>query len=707
MRRAIQIALIIILIASTVFLPWSTTTTTQASGLQDVVPPTIPKDSQENFVYVPLIANNPSYRVSGQILDANEQPLAGVSVVDTSGLSVTTDANGIYQMSVLSGNHSLAPEKDGMRFNPSVIDLELPGTNAVANFDALAACSEAIINGGFELDDDSWELPITARPARIVDTAAHTGLRALKTGITNTDTDANIFSYSSGRQLVTIPGDMTSARLRMWLYPIFEDLADNFVARPTGIEAIDAPTIGDIQYVVVLNPTTNELIEFVLSMQSDARQWGFYEFNLDKYIGKTIKIEIGTYNDGYGGVSALFADDVSLELCDDGTEPTPVPVSGCNNAFVNSTFEATNGWSIPITTYMARYSAAQVHTGEQSMRTGITNPLINVYSYSDAFQMATIPATATSVTLNLWMYPVSSEPISRILPDAPESGAWSEQVLTSDLQYILVLDMYGNIIDHLYWDRQNTQSWTNLVFDLTEYRGRTIRIQFGTYNDGIDGQTAMFVDDAFLDICFEDATPTATVVPTDTPVPTVVPTGIPTPLPGVCTEKFENTTFETTEGWGIPITAFSAGYSTTQFHTGLQSMRNGILVAAHNRFSYSDAYQSASVEWTADSATIGMWIYPITTESVSLLIIERPTSALLSTEVLAGDVQYVLILDQYGNWIDTLLWTRSNAQTWTYYEFDVSDYIGSTIRLQFGVYNNGSDGITAMFVDDTTFQVCP
>jgi bacillopeptidase F (M6 metalloprotease family) len=53
------------------------------------------------------------------------------------------------------------------------------------------------------------------------------------------------------------------------------------------------------------------------------------------------------------------------------------------------------------------------------------------------------------------------------------------------------------------------------------------------------------------------------------------------------------------------------------------------------------------------------------------------------------------------------LWTRSNAQTWTNYQFDVSKWAGMTIRLQFGVYNDGYNGVTAMYVDDTTMQVCP
>ncbi len=63
--------------------------------------------------------------------------------------------------------------------------------------------------------------------------------------------------------------------------------------------------------------------------------------------------------------------------------------------------------------------------------------------------------------------------------------------------------------------------------------------------------------------------------------------------------------------------------------------------------------------------------------------------------------------DQLGNTITTLVKQQSNAQTWTPYEFDLSLYAGRTFYLYFGVYNNGTGNVTAMYVDDVSLQVCP
>ena len=136
-------------------------------------------------------------------------------------------------------------------------------------------------------------------------------------------------------------------------------------------------------------------------------------------------------------------------------------------------------------------------------------------------------------------------------------------------------------------------------------------------------------------------------------------------------------------------------------------MRTGIVYAAHNRFSYSDAYQSATIPLSSSSAILAMYIYQQSTESTSLPLAERPTSEQQSSQALSGDVQYVLILDWYGNWIDTLLWQRKNTQVWNYHQFNLDGYAGSTVRVQFGTYNDGWGGVTSMYVDDASFLVCP
>jgi hypothetical protein len=279
------------------------------------------------------------------------------------------------------------------------------------------------------------------------------------------------------------------------------------------------------------------------------------------------------------------------------------------------------------------------------------------------------------------------------LPAVPTGTVFGQAALGSDVQYVLILNQYGYILDTLVWQLSNKQSWEYREFDLLAYKGQTIRLQFGTYNDGWGGVTAMYVDDVTLDVC--------ETTPTPTPTPTV------TPPPGTCTEKFSNLSFENDNAWGIPITAYTAGYTTNQANIGSRSMRTGIEYAAHNRYSYSDAYQSASIPLASTSATLEMYIYPMTTEYTTLALAARPTAALLSSQALSGDVQYVLILDGYGNWIDTLLWQRKNTQAWALHSFDLSKYAGDTIRVQFGTYNDGWGGVTAMYVDDASFQVCP
>jgi hypothetical protein len=72
-----------------------------------------------------------------------------------------------------------------------------------------------------------------------------------------------------------------------------------------------------------------------------------------------------------------------------------------------------------------------------------------------------------------------------------------------------------------------------------------------------------------------------------------------------------------------------------------------------------------------------------------------------------GDVQYLLVLNQDRVWIDTLMWERNNAQRWQYRAFSLDAYHGTTIRLQWGVFNNGTGGTTVMFVDDASALSCP
>jgi hypothetical protein len=76
--------------------------------------------------------------------------------------------------------------------------------------------------------------------------------------------------------------------------------------------------------------------------------------------------------------------------------------------------------------------------------------------------------------------------------------------------------------------------------------------------------------------------------------------------------------------------------------------------------------------------------------------------------VFSSDFQYILIVGSNGSTIfRTLDIDLSDSQTWTHKSFDLSDFIGwSNFYIHFGTYNNGTGGITAMYVDDVTLEVC-
>ena len=191
----------------------------------------------------------------------------------------------------------------------------------------------------------------------------------------------------------------------------------------------------------------------------------------------------------------------------------------CEERLVNGGFEADLAWQLPTTAYPAVFSAAVVHTGGRSLRTGIVSGP-DVYSYSSGNQAVTIPAGVASATWSFWWYPISAEgSVSTAQdlsgfgkPDRSEldilqgvaDGTLPAGVLAGDWQYALVLDEYGVVIpgSPRLWTRSDARAWQRASLDLTPYRGRTIYVVFGTLNDGNGLTSAMYVDDASLTACW-------------------------------------------------------------------------------------------------------------------------------------------------------------------------------------------------------------
>jgi hypothetical protein len=221
--------------------------------------------------------------------------------------------------------------------------------------------------------------------------------------------------------------------------------------------------------------------------------------------------------------------------------------------------------------------------------------------------------------------------------------------------------------------------------------------------------------------------PTATpVIPTATatsPAPTATATGAaptatprpPTPRPPTatpgpfCGELVLNGGMENNSGWQINLNAFPASYVTTVARSGSRSMRIGIVNPWDNRFSYSSIQQTLTIPQTARNTTLRFWLWPTTTGRTADKL--QPP-ALVPTELsggtlapLADDVQMVLLFDQAGTQ-HVLLFQRQNFGGWAPYEMNLDRFAGQRVTLYFGVFNNGTGGITGMYLDDVSLVFC-
>jgi len=161
-----------------------------------------------------------------------------------------------------------------------------------------------------------------------------------------------------------------------------------------------------------------------------------------------------------------------------------------------------------------------------------------------------------------------------------------------------------------------------------------------------------------------------------------------------CWEHLHNGGAEINAAWDFPDTPARADYSDIAAHSGLRSLRIG-LVTQPNTPAYSSARQLVSIPADAITVTLSFWLKPLSTEAL-LARAGAPAT---------GDAQYVLLLSPEGATLETLLWMKRSA-TWEPYTFDLSAYAGQTVRLHFGVYNDGTGGITGMYVDDVSLRGC-
>jgi N-acetylneuraminic acid mutarotase len=199
-------------------------------------------------------------------------------------------------------------------------------------------------------------------------------------------------------------------------------------------------------------------------------------------------------------------------------KPTPTPTPPlCDTGLIrNDGFETghfTGGWDIDGASPTPIVSNALSHTGTYAAFAGGNLPLQfcgfgNEPSGDSSFyqEFGPVPANAT---LSFWHWDCTTDAID------------------FDWQDAYITDSNGNILQTIFHQCGNCQSWVNQTVDLAPYEGQTIRVKFLVHQDGFGALTGMFVDDVQLTLPCGSASPTP--APRATPVPRSRPTPPPRP----------------------------------------------------------------------------------------------------------------------------------------------------------------------------------
>lgn len=423
---------------------------------------------------------------------------------------------------------------------------------------SVAGCSELLVNGGFEVVGMGWSSAVQGLPPeyaeRYVTDVVYSGSRAMRLGYLEAP---NLELRNGIRQTVLLPVSASTIVLGFRYRPVHEANPGN-----------------DIQYADIIDPVTDIRITRLWAQLANQGNWSFLQYDLTSLAGRTVQIEFGVQNDGQGGRTALFLDEVSLLACDGGgpvtpgpatatptpqiilisptptpatplspvpsataspspsvtatplspatatplPSPTPVP-EGCSVSMVlnNGSFElpvgSQNDWILGNDPVPPELSGATSQDGLRSLLMG--NPpdsgRPNMETYSSARQLVTLPSAALTAQLR-WHHRSHSEEGFNPTPSR-----------TQDRQELILLYPDLSTKRILYRRLINNGVWNQETVDLTHFIGQSFYVYFNVYNDGMGGRTWMYLDNVSLQVCFSPPTPSPTPTATHTPFPTVTP----------------------------------------------------------------------------------------------------------------------------------------------------------------------------------------
>jgi len=378
--------------------------------------------------------------------------------------------------------------------------------------------------------------------------------------------------------------------------------------------------------------------------------------------------------------------------------------AACVNPIPNPSFEIVPLYWNPISGlangYTPYYSSARAHTGWYSGFTGIPDGSLNKLSWSRwRSHNIYIPAAATSATVSFWYYPKSTGGLFSTegeVPDLTGLNADAEnKIMAADAQYMYVTDVNNNILGTVMWTQSNAQAWTaSGTISLMAYAGQWIKLEFGTYNDGIDGVTSTFYDDVVVEV-FDGVTPSG------------------------CYSALVNSTFEAATGWTIRGAVNPSTYSTTYWYSPIRSMLSGIpkysIPPKDGIWRTSEFYQEVAIPATATVANLQVRLLPTSSDLYGYRIAEQQAlDEMMSSEDApnAAESQYGYVCTDCANPAgptklkQLFRWFPIDSYYWLFREFNLLEFKGSTVGILFGAQDYGDWGNTALYVDNAILTIC-
>ncbi len=209
---------------------------------------------------------------------------------------------------------------------------------------------------------------------------------------------------------------------------------------------------------------------------------------------------------------------LKVTYCCEGATPTPTP---CDSGIIqNGGFETGDfpPWVILDQNATPVVTTTQVHSGTYSGFVGDApdgfcgSPGGEANGDSSFYQEFTVPAGTS--TLSFWHWDCTTDSI------------------TFDWQDAYITDTSGTILQTIFHQCNDTETWLNAQVDMSSYAGQTVRVEFLVHEDGFGDLTGMYVDDVQLLVPCETPTPSPSPSPTPTATATATPT--PTSTPAGC-----------------------------------------------------------------------------------------------------------------------------------------------------------------------------